>query len=265
MSLRMKLDQQQETRMYRSKDFLASLAGKMELEPYVKQHATRFAKTIGEINRYYSDPSSRRGVRLLDCGSHSGAMTIALKTLGYDAHGVDFTGVIEEFKERYNKNQIEVRSFTDPTKLPYEDGYFDCVVFAEALEHIYENPVTILTEMKRILKVGGILVITTPNVMRLENKLKFFLNINIYQDLFRYTHNPRFTLHFREYTRRELVTLLEKYVRMQVVRATMFDSPAGRTYFRNMIQRILYAVNYLIPGFKTVLIAVAKKLPDGTA
>ena len=53
---------------------------------------------------------------------------------------------------------------------------FDCIVFSEVLEHLYESPIKILEELYRVIKPGGILLLTTPNVMKIENKIKFFLN-----------------------------------------------------------------------------------------
>lgn len=226
---------------------------------YNTQHAKRFKTTIAEINRLFKGAANRSTIRILDIGSLTGAMCIALKREGYDVYGVDFDEVVAEYRDVYVKNGIDIRAISDPTQLPYEDNYFDCVVFTEVLEHVYDTPLHILNEFKRALKVGGCLLITTPNVMRLENKLKFLLNINIYQDLHRYVTNPRPSLHFREYTMRELVHLLEEYVGMDVVRTTRFDNAGGRTRFRRIVQRTIYTINYVIPGLKGILLAIANK------
>lgn len=247
--------------MYNARDFMNAIAGRLEVGLYETQHTPRLARTVEEINRLFSAAGDRSGIRILDFGSLTGALSVALKVEGYHIHSIDLDSIVAQYKHVYENNGIDIRSLGGSATFPYGDGYFDCVVFTETLEHIYENPLTILEEFKRMLKSGGFLLVTTPNVMRLENKIKFLLNINIYQDLHRYVYNPRLTLHFREYTRRELVTLLEEYARLPVVRVARFDAPSGRTPFRRVVQRIIYLVNYIIPGFKGVLLAVARKPP----
>ncbi|MBW2251247.1 MAG: class I SAM-dependent methyltransferase [Deltaproteobacteria bacterium] len=58
--------------------------------------------------------------------------------------------------------------------LPYKDETFDCVTSVEGIEHI-ENPHLLIREIGRILKTGGHLVITTPNIMNIKSRLYFLL------------------------------------------------------------------------------------------
>ena len=47
---------------------------------------------------------------------------------------------------------------------PYPDGHFDTVLCCELIEHLKEDPMHLLAEVNRILKVGGHFLITTPNI-----------------------------------------------------------------------------------------------------
>lgn len=88
---------------------------------------------------------------------------------------------------------------------PYPDDQFDVVIFAEIIEHLQNNPCGVLREIRRVMKPGAVLVLTTPNVARLENIARMIAGENIY-DLYS-GHGP-YGRHNREYTVDELVSLL---------------------------------------------------------
>jgi len=89
---------------------------------------------------------------------------------------------------------------------PYPDGEFDVVIFAEIIEHLLNDPCKVLREIRRVLKPGGTLLLTTPNVARLENVARIIGGANIYDP---YSGYGPYGRHNREYNRHELVQLLE--------------------------------------------------------
>ncbi|MBP9854311.1 MAG: class I SAM-dependent methyltransferase [Candidatus Omnitrophica bacterium] len=60
---------------------------------------------------------------------------------------------------------------------PFADHSFDLVTMVELIEHLpYEDTLTLLTEVKRVLKPGGRVLITTPNYASFWPILEFFVN-----------------------------------------------------------------------------------------
>jgi len=105
------------------------------------------------------------------------------------------------------KHQFDFQHFnTENETFPWENNTFDVVIFAEIIEHLTHDPCQVLREIRRILRPNGILILTTPNVSRLENVAKMIAGANIYDP---YSGYGPYGRHNREYNRHELVTLLQ--------------------------------------------------------
>lgn len=110
-----------------------------------------------------------------------------------------FDGDPEAFDLAYHNANIEM------TALPFETNAFELVLFCEVLEHLTNDPLHAMLELKRVLKPDGRLILTTPNAARLENVSAFVEGRNIYDPYSKYGPYGR---HNREYTRHELIQLL---------------------------------------------------------
>ncbi len=67
------------------------------------------------------------------------------------------------------------QSITERT--PFPDAYFDGVVMAEVLEHLFEDCAA-LTEVRRVLKEDGILVLTVPYFSNTQDEPEFHVRIH---------------------------------------------------------------------------------------
>jgi SAM-dependent methyltransferase len=56
--------------------------------------------------------------------------------------------------------------------LPFRDGSLDGVLMGELIEHVYD-PVALLRECRRVLVPSGLLVLTTPNLAALQDRVGF--------------------------------------------------------------------------------------------
>ena len=108
------------------------------------------------------------GARILDapCGA-AAALTLALRERGFDAIGADIDlDAAKRLGAAFAKANLDA-------PLPWPDTSFDAVVSTEGIEHL-ENHFSFLREIHRILRPGGVLVLTTPNITALRSRVRFF-------------------------------------------------------------------------------------------
>ena len=107
--------------------------------------------------------------RILDLGCGSGEMLRNLAARGYTClFGLDISPPLGSSAIRYLEGDM------DACATGFENGSTDLILAVEVLEHV-ENMGVLLKEVARILKPGGWLLATTPNVMSLESRLRFLL------------------------------------------------------------------------------------------
>lgn len=108
------------------------------------------------------------GIKHLDIGPGRGELIESLgKQYNFDSYGCDYTE--ELFK---GKAGILKKADLNVEPLPYEDSTFDVVTCAEVLEHL-ENHREVIREIYRVLKPGGVVVASTPNILNFRSRMRF--------------------------------------------------------------------------------------------
>jgi SAM-dependent methyltransferase len=115
-------------------------------------------------------------------------------------HTVENAELGELYEFAYQALNIESEAF------PFEQNTYDLVLCCEVLEHLLINPSHMLYEVHRVLRPGGYILITTPNVLRWSNLFSMVRGLNIYD---RYHGNGIYGRHNREYSSSEVSQLLE--------------------------------------------------------
>ena len=200
-----------EARAYLSRfNFFARYVhGPEEGEVYVATHARRFVETLRRLPPLPSAP------RILELGAVPYSMTILLRRyLDADVATLSFYEVEAPYSEHVleSADGTERYSFTyqalnvERELFPLPESSVDLVLCCEILEHLLINPSHMLYEAHRVLRPGGFLVVTTPNVARAANlrALEEGRNIND-----AYHGNGIYGRHNREYTAPEVALLLE--------------------------------------------------------
>lgn len=109
------------------------------------------------------------GQQILDLPSGSGKLTASLRKQGHVVTPADINNHQEDFV------------YADMTKrLPFDDETFDGVICLEGIEHVL-NPYLLLGELIRVSKIGGHVIVSTPNIMNMYSRLQFLFTGTFYQ------------------------------------------------------------------------------------
>jgi SAM-dependent methyltransferase len=176
---------------------------------YVRDSIRRFMLTLDLV------PQLSGSVKLLELGSNPFFLTLMLKKkFNYGLTLANYFGTSrpgqgsqticsEKYGEQYVFEFDHFNSEKDP--FPYDSESFDIVLCCEILEHLLEDPTHMLGEIHRVLKKGGFLLLTTPNVKSLANTLKLLFGYNVYG---KYSGYGPYGRHNREYLPGEVKALL---------------------------------------------------------
>ena len=150
-------------------EYIRGWAENAEALSYVETHKDRLVHTLDLV------PPGGPDDHILEMGAYL-QITPALKTrLGYGHVRGSYYGPVGKVDEREavsetgEKFQCLVDNFdAEADPFPYEDGRFATVLCCELLEHLKADPMHMMSEINRITKPGGHLVLTTPNIASLR-------------------------------------------------------------------------------------------------
>lgn len=206
-----------------------------EVEPYVALQkvadlfSDRAAETILCENRYKHAYEIERirtaaGVdgTICDLGGGLGVNLLTLRALGHEGRLI----LVDRFDEYDSGNRmgsfagartvvdeyrIEVvhRDFWADATLPLDAGSVDVATCFDVVEHLPGHPLRQLRELHRLLRPGGLCLISGPNSVSLMKRLKLLSGEHPYTPLSMWLEDP-FYEHFREYSEGEYAELLTR-------------------------------------------------------
>jgi ubiquinone/menaquinone biosynthesis C-methylase UbiE len=119
-----------------------------------------------ELRRRFLTADVRPGMRVLDVGCGDGAFTGEIAAAGAHAHGVDVAeAALVRARARHPAIEFSRVEFDGP--LPFEDSSFEVAWASEVIEHIADTA-RWLSEIRRVLVPGGVILLTTPAHGRLR-------------------------------------------------------------------------------------------------
>lgn len=122
--------------------------------------------TISALSAYAKD-----GLKILEIGSGTGELIsfIKHKYPGVSAYGMDYSSVsVKRAKNIISKFGLEVFFIEgDIEKMPFDDNSFDIVFGDQVLGHVGDINIAV-SEIKRVLKPGGLCFVSTVNRLRFD-------------------------------------------------------------------------------------------------
>jgi len=109
-----------------------------------------------------SQPTNRK---FLDVGCGEGVLVASFAERGYDIIGLDLN---------YSSSLVTQADITRTT--PFGSSQFDVILILDVLEHLcFADQEQAMVELDRLLKPGGLLVASVPNLAHFSSRLTFLL------------------------------------------------------------------------------------------
>lgn len=119
-----------------------------------------YDKVVGLTNR---EPRAK----VLDIPTGTGILSDRLRKMGFGVSCCDINPTFFSVPDL----RVEIGDLNQ--SLPYADNSFDYLICLEGMEHT-ENPSNAIREFQKILEKGGKIFISTPNILNIEHKIRFF-------------------------------------------------------------------------------------------
>jgi SAM-dependent methyltransferase len=133
-------------------------------QAYLEKHIPRLARTLALV------PPPQSTGRVLELGCYMQITPLLARVCGYrEVRGAYFGALGRTDRKTMRFPDGEFECFVDcfdaeRDRFPYPDEHFDAVIAGEIIEHLTYDPMHMLLESRRVLRDGGYLLVTTPNV-----------------------------------------------------------------------------------------------------
>lgn len=141
-----------------------------------------------------------KNLRILNVGSGTGNISKSFAEYGR-VYSVDYSNEALRFSQINGQRDL-VRA--DAINIPFKNDYFDVVMLYDLLEHV-DDDILVLKETKRVLKEGGVAILTVPSYK------------------FMWSRIDDVAWHKRRYLRSGLLNKMDK-VHLRKVKVTYFNT-----------------------------------------
>ncbi len=152
-----------------------------ELE-YLRFHKNRFRHFLSFLEKFETNFTDKKKIRVLEIGSHYLHTSVLLASKGYQVDCMDVKefwdmDFVQERAKKYGLNAIVQNDLSGLLANPDQEDTYDLIVFTEIMEHITFNPIAFWKNLYKMLALGGVIYISTPNAFALPNYVRNLKNI----------------------------------------------------------------------------------------
>lgn len=142
-------------------------------------------------------------VRVLEVGCGMGATLgkIKYKYPNSEVYGLE---IVDKVAKWGATNCDIICANIEDDNLPFEEEYFDYIIFGDVIEHLRE-PEIVLQNIKRYLKLGGSIIASVPNIMNAETIYQLLHGFFTYE-----SSGIRDKTHLRFFTFNEIINMMER-------------------------------------------------------
>ncbi len=169
-----------------------------------------FESDISLCSRQTIEPAFLRYLpregRILEAGSGRGRWVFYLRRLGYDVVGMELAR--SEIAAAKAFDPLAPIEYGNVLRTGYPDGSFGAVISLGVMEHFEDGPGQALAETRRILRTGGMLLVTVPTQDFMRTV--FFNNVKRAQTLYRKSRGVKMEFEEYRYSRGQFEPLLRE-------------------------------------------------------
>lgn len=218
------------------------------IEKYHKKRIDIALKFLTKSMRTIFPFMTNNDIKVIDIGCGNGMVSKLIYDLGFSITAADYTREQIQFQsdDRFMISKIDANE-----RFPYPSDSFHAIFAGELIEHLFDT-LHFIEECRRVLKPNGVLILTTPNLAGLEDRIKFLFGISP-----RHINplHPYLRLHIRQFTLYSLRKLLvgNGFVNIKI------KSNYLKIYLSEKKKIHLRIFAYLFPSLGGSLICVAQK------
>ncbi len=207
----------------------------MNNESYLKKDISYFISPRLDLISLMPTNSQQK---VLEVGMGGGDTLVHIKNqlLAAEVIGID---IVELPGTNQQNPLIDRVHFFDleKEKLPFSDNYFDVIIAGDVLEHLV-NPWDVLQKLNNVLKVGGHMLISLPNIRDMYALYSILL-----KGSFGYTTQGIFDqTHMRFFCKKDMITLIESVKNLQIENIVPIQSLGNQNPRRKLFNKLSFRI-----------------------
>lgn len=181
------------------------------IHEYMDTHKDRISFDLDYAKKFLKPRSN-----ILEIGAFPYLLTLPLIETGFEVTVVDKPSRETSAEIATHWKLRTVACDVDNEKLPFDADQFDCVILNEVFEHLRFNLIFTMREIRRVIRPGGLLLLSTPNLRSLQGLYHLLWKWEAFSAMGGIYHNyaELETIgvmgHVREYTSKEIADFLQE-------------------------------------------------------